>query len=370
MQPIFSNFKNLDALLAIICLLLLLVGLVLIYSTGLNGDRSVFFKQLLYCAGAIFLFFFLAFFDFNSVTKISRYVYLFLVLALLAVLKFGHAVNGSRRWFDLHIFSFQPAELMKIIVVVVLARFFAVRRGEIRDWKNIARSFIYVLIPILLIYREPDLGSAAIIFLAWLGTLFLSNVQKKAFVYIFLLIALISAFSWTFAFKDYQRNRVETFINPQSDPRGRGYNVQQAVIAVGSGGLFGSGLGRGLQSQLKFLPERQTDFIFASAAEEIGFLGTVVILVLYFLMLYRLLIIYRQSRDDLSRFAIAGIFLMFFFQIVINIGMNIGILPVTGIPLPLISYGGSSLLTSSIALGIAEAIAIRSKRLTVGGQLT
>lgn len=363
MRQAVSKIKHLDSMLAVICLLLLLMGLTLIYSTSLSDGRSIFFKQLIYAAAGIFLFFFLAYFDFNTLTRISRYFYLVLVLALAAVLKLGLVVNGSARWFSLGFFNFQPAEFMKLVAVLVLARFFAIRRGEIKDWKNIALSFAYVLVPIALIYKEPDLGSAAIIFLTWLGVLLLSNVDKKVFIYLFLLFSVLSVVSWTYVLKDYQRNRIETFINPQRDPKGRGYNVQQAIIAVGSGGFSGSGLGRGLQSQLKFLPERQTDFIFASAAEELGFIGTIVMLVLYFLLLYRLLMIYRLSRDDLSRFVIAGIFFMFFSQIVINIGMNIGILPVTGIPLPLISYGGSSLFTSAAALGIAEAVAIRSKGL-------
>ena len=177
---------------------------------------------------------------------------------------------------------------------------------------------------------------------------------------------MLSFGAWNFALHDYQRNRVETFINPNLDPRGRGYNVAQAVISVGSGGLFGRGLGRGLQSQLKFLPERQTDFIFAASAEELGFLGSAVILVLYFLILYRLLVIYRQSRDDLGRFTIAGVFFMIFSQTVINVGMNMGVLPVTGIPLPLVSYGGSSLFTVMISLGIAESVAVEAKGLRLG----
>jgi len=366
MRPSISKFRYMDPMLAVICLLLLLMGLTLIYSTSLTDGHGIFFKQLVFAAGGIFLFFFLAFFDFSTLTQISRYFYVFLAVCLLAVLKFGHAVNGSARWFNLGFFSFQPAEFMKLVAVLVLGRFFTVRRGEIKDWRNIVLSFIYVLVPIALIYKEPDLGSAAIIFLTWLGVLFLSNVEKKVFIYLFLLLTIFSVVSWTYVFKDYQRNRIETFINPERDPKGRGYNVQQAVIAVGSGGFSGSGLGRGLQSQLKFLPERQTDFIFASAAEELGFIGTTVILILYLLLLYRLLVIYSQSRDDLSRFVIAGIFFMLFSQIVINIGMNVGILPVTGIPLPLISYGGSSLFTSAAALGIAQAVAIRSKGLRLG----
>jgi rod shape determining protein RodA len=363
MPPIFSKIKYLDTTLAVTYFLLLLMGLALIYSTSLNGDRSSFIKQLIYLVFAVFLFFFFAYFDFRAVTRLSRYVYVFLFFALVLVLKFGHAVNGSARWFDFKILSFQPAEFMKLVLVLVLARFFAVRRGQINTLRNLLLSFLYALLPIALIYKEPDLGSAVIILLIWIGILFLSNVKKKVFVYLFLVLAVFSGISWTYILKDYQRNRIETFINPSRDPRGRGYNVQQAIIAVGSGGIFGRGLGKGLQSQLKFLPERQTDFIFASAAEELGFLGAVVILILYFLLLYRLLVIYRMSSDDLGRYIIAGVFFMFFTQVIINVAMNMGILPVTGIPLPLISYGGSSLLTSTVALGIAEGVAVRSKGL-------
>ena len=255
---------------------------------------------------------------------------------------------------------------MKIVAVLVLARFFALRRGEINSWKNIIISLAYVAFPIALIAKEPDLGSAIILFIIWAGVLFLSNVNKRVFVYLFLAFTVLSFGAWNFALHDYQRNRVETFINPNLDPRGRGYNVAQAVISVGSGGLFGRGLGRGLQSQLKFLPERQTDFIFAASAEELGFLGSAVILVLYFLILYRLLVIYRQSRDDLGRFTIAGVFFMIFSQTVINVGMNMGVLPVTGIPLPLVSYGGSSLFTVMISLGIAESVAVEAKGLRLG----
>ncbi len=284
-----------------------------------------------------------------------------LLAALVLVLFAGHAVQGSSRWFNLGIISFQPAEFADIIVIFILARFFALRRGEINIWKNILLSFVYALIPILLIAKEPDLGSALIIFIIWLGMLFLSNVNKKIFIYIFLIFSALSVFSWRFVLKDYQKNRILTFVNPRLDPKGKGYNVQQAIISVGSGGLVGTGLGRGLQSQLRFLPERQTDFIFASAAEELGLLGSAVILVLYFLLLYRILIIYGRSRDDLGRFIVAGVFFMILGQCVINIGMNIGLLPVTGIPLPFISYGGSSLITVAMGAGAVEAVAIRSK---------
>lgn len=361
MQNLLSRFKYLDLILAVTCFLLLLIGIALIYSTTLSGNKSLFYRQVIYALAAIGVFLFFSSFDFRSLTKASRYFYIGFVILLIILLELGVAIKGSTRWFDLKIFNFQPAEFMKLIMVLVLARFFALRRGEINTWKNILLSFIYVLIPILLIAKQPDLGSAIVIFVIWLGMLFFSTVNKKVFLYLFLFFALFSSIAWNFLLHDYQRNRIETFINPNIDPRGQGYNVRQAIIAVGSGQFIGRGLGKGLQSQLRFLPERHTDFIFAASAEELGFLGSAVILVLYFILLYRLLVIYRLSRDDLSRFVIVGIFFMIFGQMFINIAMNLGIFPVTGIPLPLLSYGGSSLLTVAISMGIAEAVAVRSK---------
>ncbi len=363
MRNFFFRFRHLDITLEVTCFLLLLIGLSLIYSTSLNGDRSSFLKQAVYALIAVVLFFFFAFFDLSKLSKIGRYLYLFLVAALVLVLFAGHSVQGSSRWFNLKFISFQPAEFAKLVIILVLARFFALRRGEINIWKNVLLSFVYVLIPIFLIAKEPDLGSALVILIIWLGMLFLSNVNKKIFIYIFLIFSVVSIGSWKFVLKDYQKNRIMTFVNPQLDPRGKGYNVQQAIISVGSGKVLGTGLGRGLQSQLKFLPERQTDFVFASAAEELGLLGSAVIIILYFLLLYRFLAIYAKSRDDLDRFIVAGVFFLILSQAVINIGMNIGLLPVTGIPLPFISYGGSSLITVAIGAGVVEAVAVRSKGL-------
>ncbi len=363
MDSIFTKIKHLDVTLAVTCFLLLLIGLSLIYSTSLSGSTQVFTRQLIHAVIAVALFFFFAYFDFRSSTKTSRYLYLIFVLALVALLIIGFSVKGSSRWFNFGFFNFQPAEFMKLVMVLILARFFALRRGEINTWKNILLSFVYALIPMFLIAKQPDLGSAIIIFIIWLGMLFFSTVNKKVFVYLFLIFIVFAGISWKFLLHDYQRNRIETFLEPSLDPRGQGYNVRQATIAIGSGSLTGRGLGKGLQSQLRFLPERQTDFIFASASEELGFLGSSVILVLYFILLFRLLVIYRISRDDLSRFVVIGIFFMIFGQVVINIGMNMGVLPVTGIPLPLLSYGGSSLMTVAISLGIAEAVAINAKGL-------
>ncbi len=363
---LFAKLKYMDKTLAVTCLLLLLLGLAVIYSTSLGGSSAIFIRQLVYAVVAIGLFFAFSQLDFRSLSKISRYLYLFTLLALVLVLFLAPPIQGSRRWFDLGFFSIQPAEFAKLIMVLMLARFFALRRGQINTWSNILLSFIYTVIPVLLIAREPDLGSAIVVFAVWGGILMLSSINKKVFVYLFLIFITFAGFAWQFMLHDYQRTRIETFLDPNLDPQGSGYNVRQAIIAVGSGGMFGQGLGKGLQSQLRFLPERQTDFIFAAAAEELGFVGTMAILVLYFILLYRLLVIYRMSRDDLSRFTVGGIFFMIFTQAVINIGMNMGVMPVTGIPLPLFSYGGSSLLTLAISLGIAESVAIRAKGLHLG----
>lgn len=361
MNPIIAKLKHFDLVMAVICFLLLMIGLAIIYSTSLSDNHAIFYRQLIYIGIATVLFFFFAYFDFRLLTRISRYFYLFLFFALVLVLKFGQVVQGSARWFDLKVFSFQPAELAKLVLILVLARFFALRRGQINSWQNLLLSLTYAVIPIALILKEPDLGSAVVLFVIWLGMLMLSDVRKKVFVYLFVALSLVSVISWRYFLHDYQKTRIETFLDPNLDPRGRGYNVNQAIIAVGSGGFNGRGLGKGLQSQLKFLPERQTDFIFASAAEELGLIGAGALLILYFLLLYRLLSIYRNCRDDLSRFIIAGIFFMILGQVAINVGMNIGVLPVTGIPLPLVSYGGSSLLITAVSFGIAESVAIDSK---------
>lgn len=363
MRSIFFKLKQIDKMLAIVCLLLTLLGLAIIYSISLSAGASLFYKQATYALVGIFLFSIFVYVDYSELTKINRWFYLVSVLLLLGIFKLGTHVNGSARWYNFKLFLFQPAEFTKLVVILVLARFFALRRGEINTWKNILLSLLYVLIPAVLISREPDLGSTIILLIIWGGMLLMTSVHRKFFVYLFLALAAFSAFSWTYMLHDFQKSRIETFLDPNLDPHGRGYNVKQATIAVGSGSLFGRGLGKGLQSQLRFLPERDTDFVFASAAEELGFVGTMVMIILYFMLLWRLLILYQKASDDLGRYIIAGVFFMLFGQVVINIGMNMGILPVTGIPLPFITYGGSSFLTLAISLGVAESVVVRSKGL-------
>lgn len=359
-----SKFKSFDIPLQIICGLLLLIGLVILYGTSVSGaNMEIFWRQLLFAAGGLGAYFFFSFYDYQSLSKVSKYGYIAILLLLIFVLVFGREIKGSTRWIDLGFFQLQPAEFAKIVVIVGLSRWLYLKRGQINTWKNIAVTLLYTGIPAILIMREPDLGSSIILMGIWAGLILISPMHKKYLAALLIFAVIGSGLAWKFVMHDYQKRRVEVFINPELDPRGEGYNVRQATIAVGSGQLFGRGLGQGLQGQLNFLPERQTDFIFASASEEIGFVGVSALLILYFLLLNRLLYIMRNTKDDLAYYIVGGVLFMLFGQILINIGMNIGLMPVTGIPLPFLSYGGSSLLTVLIALGIVQNIARQSKTL-------
>lgn len=364
MAAIFQKLKQFDIPLALSSGLLILVGLALLYATSLSGNTmSVFYRQLLFVFLGIIAYVFFALYNYQNLAKLNRWAYLILIVFLIGLLISGRVVRGSARWIDFGFFNFQPAEFAKIVIILGLSRWMYLRRGQINSWKNLFLTFAYTSIPAVLVLAEPDLGSATILFCIWFGLILISPIYKRFLVALLIILVLLTGVSWKFFLKDYQKHRVEVFLNPNLEPRGRGYNVRQAIIAVGSGQLSGRGLGQGLQSQLKFLPERQTDFIFASSAEEIGFLGCIGLLVLYCYMLWRLIKIMRRARDDLAMYICGGVLFLFLPQIIINIGMNIGMLPVTGIPLPFLSYGGSSLLVVMICLGIVQNIVRQSQNL-------
>jgi rod shape determining protein RodA len=362
--PFFSRLKYFDLPLLVVSGLLLLIGLAVQYAVSLSGGTlDIFYRQFVFSVAGIILFLLFALYNYHRLSKLNRIAYLILIVALVFLLVFGVQVRGSARWIELGFFRLQPAELAKVIVGIGLSRWLYLKRGQINSLKNFLITFFYAAVPAVLIFLEPDLGSAAIVMAVWFGLMLISPL-KKTYVVMFLIAALaIAGISWKFVLQDYQHRRIEVFFNPDKDPKGRGYNVKQAIIAVGSGQFFGRGLGRGIQSELKFLPERQTDFIFASASEEIGFLGVTVLLFLYYLLFRRLLRIMKYARDDLAMYLTGGVLFLFLAQVIINIGMNIGLLPVTGIPLPFLTYGGSSLLVTCIALGIVQNVARQSKAL-------
>ena len=363
-MPSFSRLKYFDVPLLITSGLLLLIGLAIQYAVSLSGGTmEIFYRQLAFSAGGITLFFLFAFYNYHRLAKLNRIAYVLLILSLIYLLIFGDQIRGTVGWIELGFFNLQPAELAKIIIVVALARWLYLNRGQINSWKNFGLTFLCAAIPASLVFLEPDLGSTVIIMAIWFGIMLISPLRKM-YIIVFLILAVIFAgVAWQFLLKDYQKTRVEVFLNPDKDPKGKGYNVRQAIIAVGSGEFLGRGLGRGLQSQLKFLPERQTDFIFASAAEEIGFVGVSMILGLFFIVFWRLLRIMKYARDDLAVYITGGVFFLFFSQTTANIGIYLGLLPVTGIPLLFLSYGGSSLMVTCIALGIVQNIARQSKTL-------
>lgn len=363
-MSIFSRLKYFDVPLLIVSGLLLLIGLAIQYAVSLSGGTmEIFYRQLIFSAGGIVLFFLFASYDYHRLTKLNRVAYIVLLIALIYLILFGDPIRGSARWIELGFFRLQPAELAKIIIGLGLSRWLYLKRGQINSWKSLVVTLLYAGIPAVLILREPDLGSASIVMGIWFGLMLISPLRRRYIVMFIIVGVLFSGVAWKFILHDYQHQRIEVFLDPDKDPRGKGYNVRQAIIAVGSGEMFGRGLGRGLQSQLKFLPERQTDFIFASASEEIGFIGVAALMSLFYLLFRRFLYIMKTARDDLAMYISGAMFFMFLSQVFINIGMNIGLLPVTGIPLPFLTYGGSSLLVTCIGLGIVQNVARQSKAL-------
>lgn len=356
--------KSFDWPLLASSLVLALLGLMMIYSTGLSSggglESGLWLRQAFFLLAGLLVFFFFATLDYHNLQKASSIFYLLALLLLILVLLWGREIRGSTRWFSFGFFNFQPAEFAKLALLILLAKYFQKEGGLMRRFRNVARSFVYAAVPAALVAAQPDLGSAALLASIWVGFLLISPMPRRFFLYLLLIFLVFSGVSWRFFLHDYQKDRVRSFLQPTADPLGRGYNVIQSIVAVGSGGWTGQGLARGLQSQLRFLPERQTDFIFASTVEELGFVGGAAVLALFAFLLLRGVRIFRQARDAFGTYLSGGITFLFFVQAAVNIGMNLGLLPVTGITLPFMSYGGSSLLVSFASLGIMQNIARHS----------
>jgi len=352
----FFKLKSFDQTLFILTFLLVIIGLVLQYSLSLSDPGINFFtKQCIFVAVGFLLFWGISFLDFRFIKATAFLIYLLAILLLIIVLIFGKELRGTRGWLDFGFFNFQPAELAKLATIIILAKFWQVTRSPIKP-KHLLFSLILILPLFLLIIKQPDLGSALTIILIWLGVVFLVDSNKKHLLSLLLIIVLVTTFSWFFLLEDYQKDRVSTYLNPSRDPLATGYQINQSMIAVGSGQFFGRGFGLGTQSQLKFLPDSETDFAFAVLAEEFGLMGVLLLLGIYSLLLLRLMRIARQVYGNFSLVLICGVTIYLFFQMIINIGMNIGLAPIIGLPLPLVSYGGSSLVITLISLGLVESV--------------
>ncbi|OHA17395.1 MAG: rod shape-determining protein RodA [Candidatus Taylorbacteria bacterium RIFCSPHIGHO2_01_FULL_44_110] len=335
---------------------ILAAGLMTMFSfTGNNAFAS---HQFIWIMIGMAFFFGVSFIDVRFLRSTWVSVSAFVVSALLlgGLFAFGTITNGSRSWFDLGSFSFQPSDLAKLVVIVILAKYFSRRHIEIANVRHILVSGLYAFVLFALVLGSPDLGSAMIIFFIWLGMVMVSGISKKHLFAMIGVSLLIFGLLWSFGFKEYQKDRIRSFIDPLADIHGAGYNAYQSTIAVGSGQIWGKGLGYGTQSRLKFLPEYQTDFIFAAFAEEWGFVGVLILFSLYGVIIWRIV---KNSLNGATNFEIlfgAGVAVFFIVHIVINVGMNVHLLPVTGTPLPFMSYGGTHILTEFLALGVVVAM--------------
>lgn len=347
--------NGVDWLLVIFIIPIIAAGLVTMKSFAPLEDGGYFFsKQIIWVFISFAVFFIFSFIDFRFLKRTNVLVFLFFFVSflLLILVVLGNISNGAKSWFDFGLFFFQPVDLMKLVLVLILAKYFSRRHVEIRNIKHIFISFFYALVPLILVLLQPDFGSAMIVLFIWLGMVFVSGISKVHLFAVFATGLLIFATFWFFVFAPYQKARIYNFINPLADVHKTGYNVFQSTIAIGSGQFLGKGLGFGTQSRLKFLPVPQSDFVFAAFAEEWGFVGSALILLFYCLVIWRILYFASLGASNFEILFGLGIAIFFMSHIIINIGMNLGLLPVTGIPLPFMSYGGSHLVIEFAGLGI------------------
>ena len=355
-RPFFRKLfvsGGIDWVLFLSTIPLLVGGLVTMRALG-AGDNYFFFRQIIWIFVSFFLFFLFSFVDWRFLRRGELLIIFFAgaVSILVFLLVAGKTVKGAASWISLPFFAVEPSDPIKLIVILVLAKYFSRRHIEIARVRHIIVSGIYVLIPAILIFFQPDFGSALIFFMIWLGMIMVSGVNKKHLLIVFLVFALIFSVSWFFVFQPYQKNRVLTFLHPLKDVRGAGYNAYQSMIAVGSGRIFGKGIGFGTQSRLEFLPEHQTDFIFAAFAEEWGLVGVFFIFVFFGIVFWRILKNAFLGQSNFESFFGFGLAILLMAHFIVNIGMNIGLLPITGTTLPFMSYGGSHMITIFAGLGI------------------
>ncbi len=408
----FRMLKYSDTTIWICTGALVLISFLLIYSATFSlqaksgGDPLLYIKRHLFSVMLSILFMAgVSYLDYDWLKKVSPFIYLFVIILLIATYFIGFVVQGAQRWLALGSVTLQPSELAKLGIVISLAAYFEKRKGEIKSFLSLLLPFLLFSIPFFLIFRQPDLGTSLVVLFIFIGMLiwtdfspllaflFLSPVlsialQQLTYIwlgYFFVLIAImymnrIKIFDFLFvlfanigigyfiphlwnALKGYQKLRLLAFLDPSLDPKGVGYHTLQSKIAIGSGGFWGRGLFHGTQTQLQFIPQQATDFIFSVAGEEFGFIGGVIILSLFVLIIWRGIEIAVSARDPFGALLAGGITMMFLCHFVVNIGMSLGLLPVVGIPLPLLSFGGTSLLINLMAIGILQSISMRRQKL-------
>lgn len=357
MRRLFSSEKirslaHIDWVIFIVALTISLLGLATMRS--FSAENTFFDKQIIWICGAVVAFFAasLPHYQFLRRTPIIVSAYFGVLLLLALIYAFGSIIKGSQNRFNLGVFFFQPSDPAKVILIAMLAKYFARRHIEIKHIRHIIISGAYAFGVFALVFFQPDLGSSIIIFSIWFGMVLVGGISWKHLATLLAIGVVIGGIAWQYGLHQYQKDRILTFLHPLADIRGTGYNAYQSTIAVGSGEITGKGVGYGTQSKLEFLPEFQTDFIFAAYAEEWGFVGVVLVFLLFGVLIIRILSIAIHASDNFASLFAVGVAIYFFAQFVVHAGMNMGLLPITGSTLPLMSYGGSHLLTEYIALGM------------------
>lgn len=363
--------SSLDYSVILLAIFLCVAGAILIYSattvdvTAVKDPYFFLKKQLLYILMGVVIMFLMTTFDFNKLRNFVIPLYALNTILLTAVMFLGKTTSGAQRWIDLGIFNLQPSEFAKIFLIIFMAVVLSTKKGETVGIKKVGLCLLGLTIPLLLTFEQPDLGTSLVLVAIFLGMLFCSGVEMRIFL-VFLLVGILIVMVAVKLplLKPYQINRLTVFFNPEQDPQGAGYNLIQSKIAIGSGLVAGKGLFSGSQTVLGFVPEHHTDFIFAVLGEKMGFIGGSIILLVYLLLILRAVRIATASRNTLGMLIAVGIVSMLTFQIFVNVGMTIGIMPITGIPLPFLSFGGCSLLTNMMAMGLLLNVAIR--KFTIG----
>lgn len=359
-------FRKIDWLMLVSVVALLGIGLIILHALTIKeGGLAENFdptRQLLFAAAGLILMLLLMKFDFHLWARLALPLYGIGLILLVLVIIMGQETLGAARWIDVGFFQFQPSEFIKLGVVLVLAKLFSERYDSMPKFRYFLLSLLVVMVPVVLVILQPDLGSALVIGAIWM-IMVATTTTKKWYLVALVLLTAVSLPLAISNLEPYQQERLQTFTNPAADPQGAGYNVNQATIAVGSGQLFGRGLTSGTQSQLNFLPSQHTDFIFAVIAEKLGFVGASLVLVLFVILLLRILRVAWETDDRLGFFLAIGVLAMLLTHVVVNIGMNLQLLPVTGIPLPLVSFGGTNLIVTLVSFGLLLSILLHRKEL-------
>ena len=355
-------FIQFDWSLLLAATTLSVMGLLAIYSIGISRETADLFqfqKQIVACLVGWALVFVAAFLDVRQLRSYAMPLYGVGALLLLGVLLFGTTIRGTRGWFVLGHLSFQPVEIAKVFLAIFLAYYMSRHAHHRIGWIPFAGSAFATALYVGLVLLQPDFGSAVVMMVMWFTTAIFAGLPRRAWLILFATVAVAGTALWTIGLKPYQRARLESFINPAADPLGAGYNVTQARIAIGSGGLFGKGLGEGSQSRLRFLPEASTDFVFSVLGEELGLVGIAITLGLFALLFHRMIRISAAAMDPFPQLLLIALLSTLAFHVLVNAGMNLGIMPVTGIPLPFVSAAPSSILAAFLAIAVTQSIAVQ-----------